>query len=421
MSEPPPPASLKARLASLVRGAGASASASVGQRLRDLQSTAPQRAADIKAKARSGLERLSGERHDLASRLGTKIEQLLKPRAPQERPASDDAMPVRSPSPTEVAPPDPVPRVDAADTRRASVTTRALGRVGWTAVHARLGAVAKGMKRRTGAAVPAPADVVAPAPIRIDAARAAPPALTAAPVARAEALIDPALAAPQSTEPLIAPRRPAVPLLREPGPTELHRRRRESGRSRLASLAGSLATAAVTAAVLHIAMTFAFPATAHWFGRGAAYHRLKFQLEANRMKLFTIEAGSGAPLLPFLSPDMSYAFCRYDVSAGPVAVSALLPDAGWSLALYTPQGDNFYAAPGGEGRAAVVEFLIVPASDRLINLVPGMRRADVDATQVTSPVREGLLVVRAPYRGLAFESATRAALTKATCAAATRR
>jgi uncharacterized membrane protein len=416
MSEPVREASLKDRLLALARGASGTREG-LGDRLKGLHERVPARGADLRDKVRMRIAQLAAEQAELATRLGAKVEQLVKPRA------ADGAMP-DEPAP-HVPPSGPAtaaPQGDAARTSegvvgepagRTSVVTRTFGRVGLTLVQARLAAMAKVRQRRAvGPAVPT--DGSAAEIVRIDAALPLPPVATAAAVARAGGLAD--TSPPRS---LIMPRR--APIARdEDGATVRSIRRREEGRSRLAGLAGTLATALVTAGVLHIAITLALPATAHWFGKGAAFHRLKFQLETNRMKAFSVEASAGAPLLPFLSPDMSYAFCRYDVSAGPVAVSAVLPDVGWSLALYTPQGDNYYAAPGQSGRTTDVNFLIVAASDRLINLTPGVRRADVDATQVTSPQREGLIVVRAPYRGIAFEAATRAALAKASCQPARR-
>jgi uncharacterized membrane protein len=183
---------------------------------------------------------------------------------------------------------------------------------------------------------------------------------------------------------------------------------------------GMLATALVTGAVLHIVTTFAIPAlSSSWF-RWSAYDRIKGQLDINTMKIWPVDPTGEMPL-PFLSPDMRYAFCRFDITSGPVNVSMVLPEAGWSLALYTPSGDNFYAVPGQDGRIVEAVFNIVPASDRLLIPVPGQRRADVDAAQVTSPAREGLVVVRGPNKGAASLPAVETALRRARCTAVERR
>ena len=174
---------------------------------------------------------------------------------------------------------------------------------------------------------------------------------------------------------------------------------------------GHLLTAVMTAGIVHIATTFSITA----LGTGSAYRTLRGVLPANELVVLPAQA-PGAQVLPYLAPDMLYAFCRYDLSRGPIEISARLPEAGWSLALYTRQGDNFYATPGQGTKPTVAAFVLAPASDRLLNLAPGVRKNDVNLTQVTSPDQEGLLVIRAPLKGVAFEAAVQSELKRATCA-----
>jgi uncharacterized membrane protein len=173
---------------------------------------------------------------------------------------------------------------------------------------------------------------------------------------------------------------------------------------------GHILTALLAGGIIHIATTFAITS----LGTGSAFRQLRAALPVNELVVLPAQSPT-TQLLPFLAPDMLYAICRYDLSAGGLEVTAMLPEAGWSLALYTRQGDNFYAAPGQSLRPVPVAFLLSQASDRLVNITPGVRKSDVDIGQVTSPDREGLVVVRAPLKGLAFEAATRAELTRAAC------
>ena len=173
---------------------------------------------------------------------------------------------------------------------------------------------------------------------------------------------------------------------------------------------GTIVVSLLGAAIVHILATFAVPAL--W--RGAAFDRMQAALPANGMRVLARQ-GAAAQVLPYLAADMGYAVCRYDLTVLPVAVRAVLPDAGWSLTLYTPSGENFYAQPASDGKRTEVAFLLVPSSDRLFNIQPGVRRADVDATQVTSPQREGLIVVRGPRRGIAYDAEVEAALALASC------
>ena len=72
--------------------------------------------------------------------------------------------------------------------------------------------------------------------------------------------------------------------------------------------------------------------------------RIAIDLPANKMVVLP-PASAKSQLLPFMSPDMRYAVCRYDAGNGPIAVNATLADKGWSFGLYTLEGDGFYAVP----------------------------------------------------------------------------
>lgn len=172
----------------------------------------------------------------------------------------------------------------------------------------------------------------------------------------------------------------------------------------------TLLTATVAGGILHILVVFAVPT----LGWGSAFSRLAADLPLNKMVILPASA-PGRSVLPFLAPDMRYAMCRYEVIGGPVKVTATLPEVGWSLAVYTPQGDNFYAAPAHETRRTDLAFTLLPASDRLINLTPGQRRADVDIGSVTSPSREGLIVLRAPVKGESYLATLEPFLRGASC------
>jgi uncharacterized membrane protein len=167
------------------------------------------------------------------------------------------------------------------------------------------------------------------------------------------------------------------------------------------------------AGVVHISATLAVG----MIGRNTAYERLQASLPINRMVLLPPVTPT-SQALPFMAPDMRYAVCRFNLVASPVAVAAALPATGWSLALYTPQGDNFYAIPGQELRREDFSFLVSLASDQFIILPPGMRKVDVDAANIVSPTPEGLMVVRAPLRGTAYREETERILKRATCAPA---
>ena len=88
---------------------------------------------------------------------------------------------------------------------------------------------------------------------------------------------------------------------------------------------------------------------------------------------------------------------------------------GWTLSLHTPQGDNFYVMPAQQLRRNEVSLTLVPGADRLNDFGPAPRRLSSQETQIASPSWEGLVIVRAPLKGLAWRAETEAALQRAAC------
>ena len=176
---------------------------------------------------------------------------------------------------------------------------------------------------------------------------------------------------------------------------------------------GTFAVALVCGGIIHIAATLLLPR----FATGSAFNRLAAQLPANTMRILPPAAAASQPL-PFLGPDTRLAVCRFDVSQGPVSVTAQLPDKGWTLGLYTQQGDNFYAVPAQDFRKAEVLFTLVQADERVFGLFNWGRSPDTSAARITVPQTAGLVVVRAPLRGRAYEGETEAVLARASCGAA---
>ncbi|HEY7549055.1 MAG TPA: DUF1254 domain-containing protein [Hyphomicrobiaceae bacterium] len=174
----------------------------------------------------------------------------------------------------------------------------------------------------------------------------------------------------------------------------------------------TVAAAVLLGGIVHIGATFfaALSAT------GEAYRQLAEKLPVNTMTVLPLQA-PGRQILPFLPPDALYAMCRYDLSGGPLAVSATVLAAGWALSVHTPEGSNFYVLPGQRQRRTEVSFLLVPSEP---DGLPVPRRAGATESQIASPTVEGLVVLRAPLRGLAWTAETEAVLQRASCKPAPR-
>jgi uncharacterized membrane protein len=172
-----------------------------------------------------------------------------------------------------------------------------------------------------------------------------------------------------------------------------------------------LAVALVGAGIVHIAATLLVPLLA----TGGAVQRLLADLPPNKMLVLPPVTAESQPL-PFMSPDTRVAVCRYDVSGGPVTISALLPDKGWSLGLYTPEGGTFYVVPAQDLRRAEVKFTLVPHGEEpSVGFLGSSRTSVAEPSQIRVPHHEGLVIVRASLRGLAYKTELEAQLARATC------
>ena len=79
--------------------------------------------------------------------------------------------------------------------------------------------------------------------------------------------------------------------------------------------------ALVSGGIIHIVATLVIPQ----FATAGGVKRLAGTLPANRMQVLPQTSAENQPV-PFVGPDVRLAVCRYDVTDGPVNVSAMLPD-----------------------------------------------------------------------------------------------
>ena len=166
--------------------------------------------------------------------------------------------------------------------------------------------------------------------------------------------------------------------------------------------------AALLGGIVHVCATFLAPV----YTGGHAYRLLVDQLPPNRMTVLPQQV-PGRQILPELPPDVLYAMCRYDLRQGAVAVRATVLGPGWALSVHTPRGSNLYVLPGQRDRSTEVSFLLVPSAPEAVLSLP--RRQSPSDTQIASPTLEGVIVLRAPLRGLAWTAETEAILQRASC------
>ena len=158
-----------------------------------------------------------------------------------------------------------------------------------------------------------------------------------------------------------------------------------------------LLAALVAAGIVHIITTLT--AAESDSSRGIA--RLSRDLPANQV-VFLPPVTTNAQPLPFLSPDARYALCSFDASASLIRLRATLPESGWSLSLHAPDGGNFYFVPGIDGRETNVELMLRPPGGRfLANTVEIVRGGQV-IPEVQLAYTQGLAILKAPIKGLAY-------------------
>lgn len=167
----------------------------------------------------------------------------------------------------------------------------------------------------------------------------------------------------------------------------------------------------VAAGIVNIIATFATPELM----RPSAYERISEHLPTNRMVVLP-RTSPETQLLPYQEPDMHMAICSYDVSNGPVSAQLVLPGSGWTLALYSPAGDDFYVMPGQEQRITTVNALLVPAGeDVALPAVTGQPVRSAAPTYINVPEPTGLLIIRAPIKGESYREEVEAVLARASC------
>lgn len=164
----------------------------------------------------------------------------------------------------------------------------------------------------------------------------------------------------------------------------------------------------LVAGIVHLVMTF----LAVNDTRASAYTRLTRVYPKNKMTIADAIAPQRQPL-PFLAPDARYAFCPFETRNGTMRVRALLPDLGWTIGVYAPDGTNLYFAAASADRETTIDLSIISSEDRFQGL-PATNPANIDPQQ-TIAAAKGLIVVRAPDKGEPYRTDELAVLAKAAC------
>lgn len=165
------------------------------------------------------------------------------------------------------------------------------------------------------------------------------------------------------------------------------------------------------AGILHLCIALASP----HLQDSPAYRTVVKDLPLNAFKVLP-PITSGTQMLPFMGPDARFAACRFDSTGGTVSASAYLPGPGWVLSIFSPAGDNVYSAVAQPSRGLDVQLRIIPLDDKLADIAPTTRVAALrDDQSLTIPIEKGVLLIRAPDQGSAYQARNVAGLEKARC------
>jgi uncharacterized membrane protein len=126
-------------------------------------------------------------------------------------------------------------------------------------------------------------------------------------------------------------------------------------------------------------------------------------------------AAPGKQAMPMMAPDVRYAFCRFDLSNGPVRLSATIADDLWLIGLYSPEGDNFYAVTGADLKKANIELVIASADQTVEEAGVDSPESTDEVLVVSSPVNQGIALIRAPLKGPSRAARAEEALKATSC------
>ena len=166
----------------------------------------------------------------------------------------------------------------------------------------------------------------------------------------------------------------------------------------------------VLAGLIHIAAVLALPALAP----KNAWARLVPLGEPNDMILLPA-ASPGNQVMPMMGPDIRYAMCRFDLKQGPVRIRAGVPNDLWLIALYTPDGDNFYTVQGADMRRAQIDLIVAKEDQEVAEAGVDAPEEAEDVVVVKSPVDEGIAMIRAPLSGGSRAASVETALQASHC------
>lgn len=165
----------------------------------------------------------------------------------------------------------------------------------------------------------------------------------------------------------------------------------------------------VLAAILHILTILAIP----HFATRDAWSRITAIADPAGITLLPRPLPGDEPL-PGLDPSMVYGVCLYDLTEGPLAISAPMPDHYWSVAFHTRDGIIFYAV---NDEAAVARRFDIELRDarQMRQYRVAYPEADETVLTIEAPSPTGFALFRALVAAPSLRAEVEAAVAAISC------
>jgi uncharacterized membrane protein len=148
--------------------------------------------------------------------------------------------------------------------------------------------------------------------------------------------------------------------------------------------------AAMVAALVHIIVILMIPL----FATRDAFARLS-ELGPAGPTIALPQPGPEQRLIPYSDPAVASAFCRFDLSAGPLRVKAPADPSGFvSLSFHTRRGAIFYALTDRAATHGALEALVLTEDQLRARAAKDDEDTPVQELRVTSPTNAGFVLMR---------------------------
>lgn len=166
---------------------------------------------------------------------------------------------------------------------------------------------------------------------------------------------------------------------------------------------------AMLGGIVHLATVLALPRTA----TQDAYARISAVSPVNSIVALPLPSSDKA-ILPFMDPAFATAVCRYDLSNGPLKLTAPVSPAYTSVSFYTRNDIAYYAITDRAAGRRLIELDLMTAAQRA-QLPEDEEITAADRLIVESPTETGLIVLRALAPEPGLMPAAQSALAAAQC------